>query len=80
MKEPLWQRRIHEDRRRDAGAPVEVAYAFYPGTGGKDALEYNCINAPVAPLWKTPRIRTAPSDKDRVRLWLHRGGMEFSMP
>jgi len=31
---------------------------FYPGSGGKDDLEMNIVNAPIAPLWHVPSTRT----------------------
>ncbi len=59
---PLWQRRLFEQRRLEK-PQGEVSYAFYPGTGLNDLLEFNIVNAPVVPLWRTRTMKHRGNEK-----------------
>ena len=71
-RDPLWLRRLRNEKKcRTSG---DVAYAFYPGTGLADLLEYNIVNAPLPPLWRerkaVPKHRagvTPASNREKVR-------------
>ena len=77
--QPLWWRRLCDEKKDRA--PVEVAYAFYPGTGQRDLLEYNIVNAPLPPLWRErkPVVKHRPgttpaSNREKVCLGVRATG------
>ncbi len=40
-------------------------YEFYPGTGSRDRLEHNVVNAPLVPMWRKERGRDNDGKKSR---------------
>ena len=40
-------------------------YEFYPGTGARDRLEHNVVNAPLVPMWRKERGRDNDGKKSR---------------
>jgi hypothetical protein len=46
-----------------ARADAEVVYVFYPGTGKRDLLEYNIVNAPILPKWRERKPAAAKSSR-----------------
>ena len=44
-------------RRSDSSSSSSSAsqYEFYPGTGSRDRMEHNIVNAPLLPLWRRER-------------------------
>lgn len=72
---PLWMRKPDSARSDASRADMEVVYAFYPGTGKRDLLEYNIVNAPIVPKWRERRTvakgkYAAVENVKHVRYWL----------
>ena len=38
-------------------------YEFYPGTGSRDRMEHNVVNAPLLPLWRRERGASGTSSQ-----------------
>tara|TARA_B100000780_G_C21081567_1_gene435556 strand:+ start:142 stop:702 length:561 start_codon:yes stop_codon:yes gene_type:complete len=51
------------NNKRDSASKEVSQYEFYPGTGSRDRMEHNIVNAPLLPLWRRERGNNASNQQ-----------------